>query len=163
MTTEVITEYPFPDVRDNFPALKLIDRTGKGFTIKHSTDFVARHARDDRLRTAYSIQLGEKDLTKYGSPFRICNTIELTIEGGYTSKKGNSGYLLTEKDDGGTNTYFADAGTLEVTTIQGELVHFMYEQQSSFANERVKENDEGKVESVGYTQTRPLRGCCGSC
>lgn len=138
----------------------MINRTGKGFTINYSTDFLARHGGDSRLRTAYTLSLDGKELRKYGSIFRICNSVELVIEDGYADKKGKTGYCLTEKDDEGVNTYFVDETTLAVTTIQGELVHFMYDQQRSFANERIKQNDNSEVKSESYIQTRPVGGCC---
>lgn len=161
--TEVVTVYPFPNVRDNYPPLKLVDRTSKGFTISCQTNFVERHAGDPRLRTAYNIVLGDEILCKRYNTFSICNTVELTIEAGYTDKSGKKGYLLTEKDDEGTNTYFADQDTLEVTTIRGELLHFMMGQQSAFATERLRQNDTGEVESVEFKQTRGVlhpHGCC---
>lgn len=160
---EVTTEYPFPNVKNNFPSLKLIDKTGKGFTAKFRTRFYARHARDPRLCTAYAIKLGDKKLHKYGSTFGLCNSVEVTIEPNYTSKKGEKGYLLTEKDDESTNTYFVNEDTLQVTTIQGEVVHFMLNQQTSFANQRLEQNETGDVKSVDWNQTRPVGGCCGAC
>ncbi|CAH6419685.1 Hypothetical protein HVR_LOCUS761 [uncultured virus] len=156
---EVVTEYP--NDRNDFPGLKLIDRTGKGFLVVDRPDFMARHAGDGRLRTAYHLKLGDKFLHKYGTPLGLCNSVEITLESG-TSKKGEKGYLLTEKDDEDTNTYFVNEDTLQVTTIYGEVVHFMYDQQRSFANQRVAQNEAGEVKTVELNQTRPVLGvgCC---
>ena len=128
--------YKIPFADDDKWSLNVINNTDRNFEIVFDQDFIDRHFEEPCLKTAYYILLDYKRLGSGHIRVNLTNIIEVTFTSGRWN--GIDGYFITEKDDVNTNNYFVDLNS-KLTQVDGTIVHFMENQNTSFATEKVKD------------------------